>query len=180
MADAPTLKDAITVRGPYAVWSLMSDDEKREAAIALWEHADRTSRAALEAALAQAMKFRTRSVRRLAADRVAPRLVRLADTLPENVLFQFLLHLHLAGRTELLVEFLDAVGLPHNEGVLDLPEDFESPAEEAVTTAATALVAAHGHNALIYLATLKVADADFWAGLDPVLETFTEDGEAAD
>jgi len=73
------------------------------------------------------------------------------------------------------VEFLDAVGLPHEDGVLDLPDDAEDPDETAVATAATALVAAHGRRALVYLATLKVADADFWSGLDETLEVPAED-----
>jgi len=89
MVEALTLKDDIERRGPYAVWAFMTEEEQREASVALWDNADRTSRAALEVALAQALKFRPQSVRRLASERVAGRLVRLADTLPENVLFQY-------------------------------------------------------------------------------------------
>jgi hypothetical protein len=118
MTDTLSLLEAVEQRGPYAVWTLMSEDERRAAAVALWEGADRDSRAALEVALAKDLKFRPQSVRHLGADRVASRLVRLAEELPEAVLFQYLFHLHMGARRPLMVRFLDAVGLPHEDGAL--------------------------------------------------------------
>ena len=58
-----TLKDAVEARGPLAVWDLMTDDEKKLAAAALWADADRESRMVIEMALAKEMKFRPQSVR---------------------------------------------------------------------------------------------------------------------
>ena len=52
MADVVTLEEAVTQRGPYAVWELMTEEEQRAAAAALWQKADRTSRAGVEMALA--------------------------------------------------------------------------------------------------------------------------------
>jgi len=175
--DTTTLKEAVDNRGPLAVWDMMSDDDKKAAAIALWNDADRDSRMAIEVALAGAMKFRPQSVRKLSADRVAPRLVQLAEELPESALFQYLFHLHMADRRDLMVTYLDAVGLPHNEGVLDLPDDAEAPAEDAAAGPARELIEAHGRDALVYLATLAVADADFWSGLLPVLDEYDETGD---
>ncbi len=176
MADALTLKEAVEQRGPYAVWDLLTEDEQRDAATALWENADRDTRALVELTLAKELKFRAQSVRRLSADRVVPRLLRLAEELPENVLFQFLFHLHMASRRPLLVEFLDALGLPHDNGVLDLPEDAQTPAPDAIATAARDLMAAHGHQGLVYLATLRVADSDLWSGVEEILDGYGEDG----
>lgn len=178
MADTTTLKDAVEQRGPYAVWDLMNEDEQEAAAAALWTGADRAARGAIELALAQEMKFRPQSVRKLPPDRIVPRLVRKAPDLPDTVLFQFLFHLHMEERRPLLVEFLDAAGLPHEEGVLELPEEYEGPDGEAVAKAAADMVAAHGHEALVYLATLKVADEEFWSGLDATLDGFDAAGEA--
>ncbi len=174
----PTLKDAIDARGPLAVWDLMTEDEKKLAAAALWVNADRESRMAVEMVLAKDMKFRPQSVKKLSTERVAPRLARLAADLPETASFQFLFHLHMAERRDLMVEYLDAVGLPHKEGVLDLPEDAEAPTADAVTGPARELLAKHGRDALVYLGTLAVADAAFWEGITGVLEEWGEDGEA--
>ena len=178
MADQLTLLEAVEQRGPYAVWELMDDDEKKAAAVAFWNEADRESRSAIEVALAQDLKFRPQSVRQLSADRVAGRLVRLADSLPETVLFQYLFHLHMSGRRPLMVEYLDAVGLPHDDGALDLPDDFEGPDGEKVEASARDLVKAREHEALVYLGTLIVADTDFWKRLEPVLKEYAADGTA--
>ena len=176
MADQMTLTDALDQRGPYAVWDLMDDDEQKAAAIAFWTDADRESRGALELALAKDLRFRAQAVRQLSAERVAGRLVRLADSLPDSVLFQYLFHLHMTERRPLMVGFLDAVGLPHEDGALDLPEDFEGPDADKVEAAARDLAKSKGHEAQVYLATLMVADADFWQGLEPVLQGYAEDG----
>jgi hypothetical protein len=176
--DMTTLKDAIENNGPLAVWDLMDEDEKKTAAAALWANGDRDSRMVIEMALAKEMKFRPQSVRKLSVERVAPRLARLAGDMPQDALFQYLFHFHMAEKRELMVEYLDAVGLPHKEGVLDLPEDAEAPTAEAAEGPARDLVAKHGHPALVYLGTLAVADSDFWAGMLGVLEKWDETGEA--
>jgi hypothetical protein len=178
MAEQMSFLEAVEERGPFAVWELMSDDEKRAAAVEFWDGADRESRAALEMALAKDLKFRPQSVRQLSAERVAGRLVRLAEELPETVLFQYLFHLHMGERRPLMVGFLDAVGLPHDNGALDLPEDFEGPDAAKVEQAGRELAASHGHDALVYLGTLMVADGEFWTGLEPVLEEYNADGSA--
>ena len=172
-----SLRKAVKARGPLAVWDLMTDEEKKAAAVALWTNADRESRMAVEMLVAKEMKFRPQSVRKLSADRVAPRLARLAAEMPESAFFQFLFHYHMAEGRELMVEYLDAVGLPHEDGVLDLPEDAEPPTGEAAAGPARELIAKHGRSALVYLGTLAVADADFWAGMTPVLDEWDEDGE---
>jgi hypothetical protein len=176
--DKTTLRQAVEDRGGLAVWDLMTDDEKKAAAVALWENADRESRMAVEMLVAKEMKFRPQSVRKLSAEQVAPRLARMAAELPETVFFQFLFHLHMAERRPLMVAYLDAVGLPHQDGVLDLAEDDEAPTEEAAAGPSRELIAEHGREALVYLATLGVADPDFWAGMLPVLEDYDENGDA--
>ncbi len=178
MPEPVTLSDAVGRRGPFAVWDLMGEEDRRAAATALWDNAERETRAALELAVAKELKFRPQSVRHLPAERVVGRLLKLAEALPDTVLFQFLFHLHLAERRPLLVEFLDSLALPHSNGVLELAEDASPPETEKLEAAARALLAAHGRPALVYLATLRVADKKLWQGLDGVLAGYAEDGEA--
>ena len=178
MPDTRSLKEAVDDRGAFAVWDLLTEDEQRSAATVTWENAEGDAREALQGVLAKELKFRIQSVRRLSAEMVAGRLTHLVKDLPEPVLFQFLFHLHMVERRSLLVEFLDGVGLPHDNGVLDLPEDADNPDPKTVATAASALLEGHDHQALVYLATLKVADGTFWAGLDGVLEGYDESGAA--
>ncbi|MCK5379247.1 MAG: hypothetical protein KAJ78_07575 [Acidobacteria bacterium] len=170
MSDKQTLLKALETDGPYAVWDLMTDDERRLAAQALWRDADREARSVVETALAKELKFRTHALRKLPAEKLAARLVRMAPEMPDTLLFQFLFYLHMGERRALMVEFLDAVGVPHDDGVLNLPEDAEPPAKNKVEKAGRDLLKAHDHEALVYLATLRVADKQLWGGLEPVLE----------
>jgi hypothetical protein len=75
-----------------------------------------------------------------------------------------------------MVGYLDAVGLPHDDGALDLPDDFEGPDADKVEKAGRHLAGAEGKSALVYLGTLMVADGEFWTGLEPVLKEFAADG----
>jgi hypothetical protein len=177
MPEAANLIQAIERRGAYAVWDLMNEEERRLAAAALWTNAERETRSALELAIAKELKFRPQSVRHLSAERVVPRLVRLAPSLPDAVLFQYLFHLHLGERRPLLAEFLDAVGLPHSDGVLEIKDEGTAPDPEKLAAAATQLLEAHGREAIVYLATLRVADKAFWSGLEGPLEGYGEGGE---
>ncbi len=177
MAENRSLREALDAGGAFEVWRLLSEDEQRQAAAALWNNADTKSRQPLELALAKALKFRPKMVRHLSAEKVAGRLVRLIKDLPEPVAFQYLFHLHMSERRKLMGKFLDAVGLPHEDGVLDLDEDSSAPAEDAVATAGRGLLKEDGHEALVYLGTLWVADKEFWAGLGGLLDGYSEDGE---
>lgn len=177
MPDQISLREAVEERGPYAVWDLLTGEEQRAAAAAAWDNAEGEGRLLLQATVAKELKFRPQTVHRLPAAKVAGRLAHMARRLPEDLVFQLLFHFHLAERRELLSELLDAVGLPHDNGVLDLPEDADPPEEAKVKEAAQAVLASHGREALVYLATLEVADRDFWNGLGEVLEGFDASGE---
>ncbi|MCD4749454.1 MAG: hypothetical protein K8R59_08765 [Thermoanaerobaculales bacterium] len=169
MTEKQTLVDALGEVGPYAVWDLMNDADRKSAAQALWQDADREARTVVETALAKELKFRPHALRKLPAEKVAARLVRMAPEMPETLLFQFLFYLHMGERRPLMVEFLDAAQVPHEEGVLALEDDAEPPPAEIVEKAGRDLLKAHDHEALVYLATLMVADDKLWAGLKPVL-----------
>lgn len=177
MSETTTLADAIEEKGTFAVWELLSDEERKAAAAALWANAERETKDALTRDLATQMKFRPQAVRVMAPDKVAPRLAKIADTSPDLVRFQFLFHLHLAERRDLMAEYLDALELEHEDGVLQLDDDAEAPDEAKVTAEAEKLVEEHGHEAVVYLATLAVADAEFWSGVTPVLEKYDAEGE---
>jgi hypothetical protein len=170
MSERHSLFEALDQDGPYAVWDLMNEDERRLAAETLWRDADHDARAVVEAALAKELKFRPHALRKLPVEKLSARLVRMAPEMPDTLLFQFLFYLHMSERRPLMVEFLDAVGVPHEDGVLNLEDDAEPPAKDTVEKAGRALLEAHGHEGLIYLATLMVADKKLWEGLKPVLE----------
>ncbi|MCA0377410.1 MAG: hypothetical protein LCH84_17335 [Gemmatimonadetes bacterium] len=67
------------------------------------------------------------------------------------------------------IAFLDAAGVPHENGVMS--EDLTAPfaPEERVRAAATALLASHRDAARHYLQTLVTYNLQGWPGLDAVV-----------
>jgi len=171
MAETTRLTERLNSGGAYAVWELMDAEEKELAARALWSEADAEVRTALEMSLAKEMKFRPKSLRKLPVEKLVSRMALMAKKLPETMLFQFLYHFHMKHRRQEMIDFLDGVGLPHNEGVLDLPDDAPGPEKEKVQDAARALIEKERHRALVYLSTLFVADSEFWSDLEELLDT---------
>ena len=47
MAEQLSLMEAVEEREPYAVWELMTEEERKAAAIAFWNGADRENRAGI-------------------------------------------------------------------------------------------------------------------------------------
>lgn len=170
MTDTQTLMQALEINGPYAVWDLMNEEEQELAATSLWKEGDSDARTVVSGVLAKELKFRPQALRKLPVERLVGRMVRMAPEMPDTLLFQFLFYLHMSERRPLMVEFLDAVGVPHDEGVLQLEDDTPRPSAETVEKAGRDLLKAHDHEALVYLATLRVADEELWAGLEPVLK----------
>ena len=96
MSEKRTLFEALDQNGPYAVWDLMNEDERRLAAVTLLRDADHEARSVVETALAKELKFRAHAVRKLPADKLAARLMRMAPEMPDTLLFQFLFYLHMS------------------------------------------------------------------------------------
>jgi hypothetical protein len=116
-------------------------------------------------ALAKARHMRPQAARRLPADAQARILSTVLD--PGEPLAQGLLvALHLAARRPLLAAFLDALSLPHEDGVLK--EEGEGPAVpiEQARAAVGALSAFPREHVLTYLNTLWLQDRDRWAALE--------------
>ena len=61
--------------------------------------------------------------------------------------------------------FLDALGIAHEEGLIN-DEDVEAPSEEKLAAAAKAVAAAYpADDVALYLSTLTWQDPDTWGGL---------------
>lgn len=127
-------------------------------------------RAALDA-VAQARKVRPVFLERqppaernatIAGSLGRPALAIAADTLIRN----WLLKKH----TTLLVDFLDALNIKHEQGVVeDLPKSVE---DAALKTAVETLLAKHPAEAVsVYLHAFNSMNAESWANLDVLLQS---------
>jgi hypothetical protein len=152
---------------PSRLWSAMDPASRLLAAQALYDPAwsDEGGRGQANLSIAAALRFRESSVRQLPlakrADYLA-RLVRPSDALAAALLTA----LHLGRRGALLGSFLDSLGIPQREGVIDEQHVLEPPAPERLARAVTALAERFAFDEVeLYLATLLALDSQTWGGL---------------
>src|ERR1700751_4314716 len=103
---------------PGRLWKQMSADQRLAAARAFWT-ADDAIDDQLQAALliAQQKKFRPKTVISLDIDRKARHLASLAS-LPDGVAARVIVLYHLADQRPMMAKFLDALGIAHDNGVI--------------------------------------------------------------
>jgi hypothetical protein len=116
------------------------------------------------------MRFRESAVRLLPVDKRAQyvaRSIRPTDSLAGSML----LALHLEQRRAMLSAFLDALKVPHANGLIAEDHDMKPPTGATLEKAAKALSKGFPADEVeLYLATLFVLDRVTWAGLESVLK----------
>jgi hypothetical protein len=171
-----------TTLTPSRLWKRMTLDQRQRAARAFWEDPEATDDQ-IQAALliAQQKKFRPKTVVGLDLDRKAKHLASLA-TLPDTLAARALVLYHLADHRPMMGAFLDALGVPHEDGLIkDESKNAESKNAEAEGAEAAASVkpdAAKFGSAVaalterfpaddvrLYLNTLVCQDPETWGGL---------------
>jgi len=121
-------------------------------------------------AIADAMRFRPASVRKLTVEKKAQYLA--SAIRPDDALASMLLQAHhLASQSALLGAFLDALGISHEDGAIDDETDYEIPEADDLAKAAKTLYDGHpAEDVDMYLATLYAIEHDVWGGLRSVLD----------
>lgn len=159
---------------PARLWKALDEPTRREAAEALYE--DRETRLEADTAVAAAIHFRDASVRKLpVTQRVGYllRAVRPDDSLASSLL----LALHLGRRQALLSAFLDRLGIPHDEGMIDPDHELGQPTAEDLAGPVSDLYAEFPRDQVeTYLACLLALDPETWGGL---LEVIRRSGRQA-
>jgi hypothetical protein len=152
------------------LWKHLPPEERLEAAQAFFQDTPPELAGTAIAALSKARHMRPQAARALAADAQARILATVID--PGEPLAQGLLvSLHLATRRPLLAAFLDALGLPHDNGVLKEDAGAAAPIAEAkARVAAAALASFPRPHVETYLNTLLLQDPERWAALGGSLD----------
>ena len=118
------------------------------------------------AAVAKALKFRPQTVAQLPRQKLIADAVRLPiDDL--QLLSAYIVDLHLGHRRPMMKQFLDALGIPNEDGRID-SENTEVPVQDeaAVNRAADALAAAHPLDEVVtYFLTLLLQDSTTWGAV---------------
>ncbi len=112
--------------------------------------------------------FRAATLQSWPADRIAREVVRLnAETTQDELDLLHLLYVELEPGIQ--STFLDAAGVPHEQG--KMPDELEAPYadEAAVRRGALAVRERHGEDGMRYLRTLVRYSRDGWPGIEDVV-----------
>lgn len=160
-----------TTLTPARLWKRMTGDQRLRAARAFWaeeEAADDQVQAAL--LIAQQKKFRTKTVIALDDERKAKHLASLVSV-PETVASRALIGYHLAEQRPMMGAFLDALGIKHENGVIQ--EDEVKPDPAKIGPASEQIARDFPRDDVsLYFNTLLCQDPDTWGALRPIVDGF--------
>jgi hypothetical protein len=153
-----------TTLTPSRLWKQMTLDQRMRAARAFWADADATDDQVQAALLiAQQKKFRPKTVIALDDERKAKHLATLG-ALPDAMAARALIVYHLAEQRPMMGAFLDALGIAHENGLIQ--EDAVKPEADKVAPAAAQLAQQFpADDVRVYLNTLLSQDPDTWGAL---------------
>jgi hypothetical protein len=142
----------------------MTPDQRQRAALAFWraeDAADDQVQAVL--LISQQKKFRTKTVMNLDEERKARHLATLAN-LPDALAARALVVYHLEEQRPMMGAFLDALGIEHENGLIQ--EEKVTPDPDKITSAVGAIAAQYpAADVALYLNTLVCQDPDTWGAL---------------
>lgn len=148
------------------IWKKLPREDKKLAATAFLQEPPPELFAAALAAIIRVRRLRPQVARAMSDEALADALATVLDP-AEPLVSSLLIALHLGSRRPLLVAFLEALGLPHENGLLKEEADaFPVPAAEALRKAATSIAPAFPREQIeVYFNTLVLQDPDRWQGL---------------
>ena len=149
---------------PARLWKQMTLDQRTRAAHAFWSDEEATDDQVQAAFLiAQQKRFRPKTVIGLDLDRKARHLATLGG-LPDALAARALILYHLAEQRPMMGAFLDALGIAHENGLIQeenvKPDAAKMP--EAVKKISAAFPA---EDVRLYIDTLIVQDPETWGAL---------------
>jgi len=149
---------------PSKLWKRMTADQRLRAAHAFWldeQATDDQIQAVL--VIAQQKKFRPKFVLSLDTDRKAKHLAGLFS-LPDALAARALVIYHLAEQRAMMGAFLDALGIAHENGLIQ--DDGVKPDPEKIKPAVAALKEQFpADDVTLYLETLVSQDPETWGAL---------------
>jgi hypothetical protein len=149
---------------PSRFWKHLTLDERARIARAFWSDEEATDDQVQAALLiAQQKKFRPKTVINLDVDRKARHLATLGS-IPEQIAARALIVYHLAEQRPMMGAFLDALGIAHENGLIQ--EDEVKPDAAKIGPAADQIAQQFPRDDVrIYFGTLLCQDPETWGAL---------------
>jgi hypothetical protein len=157
---------------PVRLWAALDAPTRALAARAVFE-GDGEMRGQANHAIATTLNFRPAGVQKLSLDRRADYLARRVRP-DDGLASSLLLALHLECRQPLLTAFLDALGVPNDDGLIDPDHELPPPTAGQLEPAVAAIREQFDHAEVdVYLASLLVLDQETWGALAETLQAAT-------
>jgi proteasome ATPase len=152
------------------LWKRLGREERLAAASAFWRQTPQDVAGTALAAIVKARHLRPQSARSLGEEEKARSLAAVLEP-GETVASALLVALHLGPRRPMLTAFLDAAGLPHENGLLK-EDDATRPSEAAARAGVQALAASFPRPEVEELVLEEVPDITYAdvGGLDEQIE----------
>ena len=165
------MPDAPDIPRPSLLWKLLSPERKQQAAEAFWQDDNAAvEQAEATAAIAQRIKFRVKSVQALTTEKKARHLVAIGNV-SEIVAARLLVAYHLQHQRPMMASFLDALGVPHEDGLIAEDQVEAQPAEKLGQAARTLGASYLPEDVALYLSTLVWQDPETWGALADLPES---------
>ena len=156
-----------TTLTPSRLWKKMTLEQRQRAARAFWEDEEATNDQVQAALLiAQQKKFRPKTVVSLDVDRKTRHLASIVS-LPDSIAGRALIVYHLAEHRPMMGAFLDALGIAHENGLIQ-EEDVKPDASKVPAAAAELAGKFPADDVRLYLNTLVCQDPETWGALREV------------
>jgi hypothetical protein len=153
---------------PTRLWKSMTPAQRLAAAQAFWLD-DQATDDQIQAVglIAQQRKFRAKTVVEMDVERKARQLSGIVN-LPEALAARVLVVYHLAEKRPMMAAFLDALGLAHENGLIQ--EDNVKPDVSKLASAVSTLRESFpAEDVTLYLNTLVCQDPETWGALSEIL-----------
>jgi hypothetical protein len=150
---------------PSRIWKRLTQERRAEAAELFWSD-EQSAEQQVEAcaSIATHMKFRAKTVLALPLDKKTKYLVGLPN-MPDTVAARALVNYHLGKQRPMMGEFLDALGITHEDGLIK-DETVVKPDMEKLRAAAAQITGKFpAEDVSLYFSTLVSQDPDTWGGL---------------
>jgi hypothetical protein len=158
---------------PSRIWRRMPAEGRIAAAELFWSD-EQSAEQQVEACatIATQMKFRARSVLNLPVEKKTRYLVNLPQ-LSDAVAARALVNYHLGLKRPMMGDFLDALGITHEEGLIK-DETVVKPDSDKLKNAADQIAAKYpAQDVALYLSTLVSQDPETWGELAQLPQTAT-------
>jgi transposase-like protein len=153
------------------LWKRLTPQERLEAGLQFWKEPPSEAAGSALGAIVQARRMRPQAARSLPEEQKARALAQVLDP-GETVAAALVVALHLGSRRTMLAAFLDALSIPHDDGILKEEAVSLPPASEEQARAAVRGLAARfpTHEVEVYLNALWLQDPERWGVLEDCAE----------